>query len=367
MKKLVLMFILLPGCCFSQEMMTNSNYRNMYLSTGVTMQNWQIEGVSSRISEAAFPFFLNVPVFRNGNLQISHTPAISHYADIELSGFSDTWILGNYQLLSNKLLISAGIGVPTGKTELTEEESVLSGILSQNILRFRLPVFGQGLTVSTGLVYAVPFSKKIVFGIGGNYIHRNTYKFLKDMDTEFDPGDQIGANLGYSHELTDHIRLSLDFIYTYYLRDQINNKEIYGAGQKFGSRVGFLYRGIRRLFYMEGRFRTSGRNETWNGITLITEEKNSNITQLEMDAIYRIHISEIYSIDVLFEGRSYLENEYLLGKADIVGGGMGNTVKLYSDFQLYLAFKVLYGDAFYNRDYQTFNGSEFIIRTTYLF
>ncbi|MBN1154673.1 hypothetical protein JXB12_07095 [candidate division KSB1 bacterium] len=367
MKKLFLIIVLFPGICFSQGLIKGANQNTIYVSTGIVMQNWKIDGVPDRIAEATFPFTINIPFSRNGNLQISHSPAISRYADIELSGFSDTWIRGNYLLFANKLLVSAGVGVPTGRTELTREESVLSGFLSQNVFRFRLPVFGQGLTLSSGVVYAIPVNKKIVMGIGWNYVYRGVYKFVKDMETSFDPGDQVGGNLGYSHDISKYLRLNVDFLYTYYFRDQINDKQIYGSGQKFGSTISLLYHGFKRMFWVEGRFRKSGRNETWDGIALITEEKNSNITQMEMDAVYRIHLSELFSVDVLFEGRSYIENEYLIGQADIVGGGLGNTVRFNSNLHLYMSFKMLYGDAYYHHDVPIYKGNEFIIRTTYQF
>jgi len=367
MKKWIFIILFIPVVCYSQNILKESNYKSIYVRTGIVFQNWKIDGVDNRVAEASFPFFLNLPVRNNANLQISHTPAISRYSEIELSGLSDTWIRGNYQLFSNRLLLSAGVGLPTGKTELNESESVLSSMLSQNVFKFRLPVFGQGLTFSTGCAYAYPINKKIVLGIGGNYVMRGEYKFLEDMESSFNPGDQVGMNLGYSHDLTNSMRLNVDFMVTHYFKDQMNDKEIFGAGQKFGSTVGFLYKGLKRIFYVEGRFRKSGRNETWNGIALITESKNSNIIQMEMDAVYRIHLSDLLSIDLLFEGRSYIENEYNIGQADIVGGGLGNTIRFNSNFQLYMAFKILTGDAYYANNVPMYNGSEFTINSIYRF
>ena len=56
------------------------------------------------------------------------------------------------------------------------------------------------------------------------------------------------------------------------------------------------------MFSATGRIRYSDKNETWDGTTLITEEKNSNIIQMEADCFYRIKFSRIYTLDILFDG-----------------------------------------------------------------
>ena len=126
MKKVIVLFIFIPFLCYAHSNYWNSGGETGFIHTSIVMQNWKIDGVEDRIVEGSMPLFINLPVRQNFNLQISHSPAISRYGDLELSGLSDTWVRGIYVLPNNKMMLSMGLGLPTGKTALTDEEAMLS-------------------------------------------------------------------------------------------------------------------------------------------------------------------------------------------------------------------------------------------------
>jgi hypothetical protein len=329
----------------------------------VVFQNWKIDGVDDRIAEGSLPIFINLPVRENMSLQILHSPAISRFGESELSGLSDTWLRGSYVFPNNRLMLSAGLGIPTGKTELTAEEAALSSIMSQNVFRFRTPVFGQGLTASAGFMYAFPLSDQFTMGSGLNFVFKNKYKITEEMQNDFNPGEQMGVTVGGSYRFNSGLSIDLDFLYTYFMADEVDDTEIFKAGNKYGLKGGLRYEGVRTMFLAVGRMRYSDKNDIWDGSALITEEKNSSLFQMELDAIYRIKFSPLYSLDLLFEGRSYIENEYLLGQADIFGAGLGNNIQLTENWGVNLGFKIFLGDAYYNGIVPNYSGNELNIGT----
>ncbi|UCE07943.1 MAG: hypothetical protein JSW07_07900, partial [bacterium] len=118
------------------------------LRTGFMIQIWSIEKLNKPISENTFPIEVIYPIRENLSIQFNHSPAVSRFGRTNLSGLSDTWIRSTYAFMNNRASVSVGLGLPTGKTELNTSEMILSRFLSQNAFKFRLPVFGQGLTVS---------------------------------------------------------------------------------------------------------------------------------------------------------------------------------------------------------------------------
>jgi hypothetical protein len=125
----------------------------------------------------------------------------------------------------------------------------------------------------------------------------------------------------------------------------------------------------RSFIWAIARYRSSGKNETWNGVTLASEPYNSNITEREIDAIYHLKLSEMFSLNVLFEARSYVENEYGVGQADIFGGGIGNEIQLLDNLRLYSSFKLFTGDGYYlyQSGVPAFSGVEFSFEMSLIF
>jgi len=346
-------------CFLFQRISANDN--SGIIRTGLVIQNWKIDNFEDRIAEGTFPIEVVLPIREKINLQIIHSPAVSRYGDVELSGMSDTWIRGTYAVVDDKIMVSAGLGLPTGKTGLKNDEAMLSSLLSNNIFKFRLPVFGQGVTVSSGVMYVNPVNEKLAIGGGINFVYQGKYAYL---DYDFDPGEQIGLSLGFDYKLSSSASFNIDLLYTYYMKDKLNDVEIFGAASKIGVKGGLIYGNQKRLLKVVGYLRIAGKNEIWDGTTLITEPKNSNITQMELEALYKMRLSNLFSLDILFDGRSYIENDYGLGQADIFGIGLGNNIQLTPNVEVNVLFKQFLGDGYFYTNLRSFSGIELQIGTT---
>ena len=82
-------------------------------------------------------------------------------------------------------------------------------------------------------------------------------------------------------------------------------------------------------------------------------------------AKFSIKLSRLFSLDILFDGRSYIENEYGEWQADIFGGGISNNLYLTNNLEINILFKLFMGDAYFygNDKIQDCSGREFQIGT----
>lgn len=337
------------------------------LKTGMVIQKWNIESLTDPISEGTFPLELTYSLRENLSLQLNHSPAWSRFGDYNLSGLSDTWLRTSYRLGDKRTLLSAGIGIPTGQTRLGNSEMTMTSLLSQYVFKFQLPVFGQGLTLSAGAAYAYPVTNQFTIGIGLNYVYRGSYKLSKLQPQAYDPGEQVGVNIGFDYAGSSRWRSFVDILLNYYTADAIANTEVFAAGPKLSARAGVHYQVSFGQVWLRGCYRHRGKNESWNGQSLALESKNSNITQRELDGGTKIRLTDILLLNVQGEIRSYVENELGHGWVDLFGTGLGYELMLSRSFTLAMAFKIFFGDGEFAAANRSYSGTEFFISTQWKF
>lgn len=361
-RSLIIFFILL---LLSEEIFSQTN--GGIFRSGIVIQKWTIENLNDPISEGTFPLEVIYPLRANLNVQINHSPAFSRFGNNNLSGLSDTWIRSTYTFSDNQAVASIGLGLPTGKTELDASETNVSKLISQNALKFRLPVFGQGLTLSAGVMYAYSINAKMTIGAGVNYVLRGKYKYSKLVSDEYNPGDQFGLNLGFDYIIIPNLRSNVDFVLNYYTTDKLNNTKIFLSGAKFSTKVGFQYQVSFGYLWFRAYYRSKAKNETWNGQALVPAEKNYNITQKEFDLGAKMRLSDILSLIVGGEVRSYSENDVKKGWVDLVGGGLGYELLMSEKLAISMGFKLFFGDGEFMNTIPNFSGLEFQLGTQWKF
>jgi len=358
----ILIFILVIFCgeIFSQTY-------DRILQTGFVYQVWSIENINNPISETTFPIEVIYPIQENLTLQFNHSPAASRFGSNNLSGLSDTWIRSTYAFSNNQALVSVGLGLPTGKAELNTSEMNVSALLSQNAFKFRVPVFGQGLTVSAGVMYAYPINEKVTLGAGINYVFRGKYKYSKFLPDKYDPGDQIGANLGFDYLIIPRLRSNVDLIFSYYTADKLNNTKMFLSGLKLSTKFGVQYQVSAGYLWMRAYYRKKAKNETWDGQALVPDDKNYNITQRELEVGAKFVLTEILSIIASGEIRSYIENDIKQGWVDLLGGGVGYELQVSERFAIAMGIKLFLGDGEFMNMIPNFSGFELHLGTQWKF
>ncbi len=330
--------------CAQEPLLPNATTYGGFVKSGIKLQVWELEYAQEPISQFSLPMMIVLPIGYQFNLTISHTPALSTFGENKIEGLSDTWIHGAYMLWNEKLMVNVGLGAPTGKTRLKgapenadyleNNEFMLSRWLSLNVLRFQLPIYGQGLCGIAGTTVAVPIREHFVIGIGGQYLLRNPYHpieyqylvggIIKTSDEVYKPGNEISGQFGLDMQVLENTKIMLDGIYTYYWPDRLSDVEVYGSGQKIAVQLGFLYQYNGKYFYSQCHVRYRGKNKLIQDLNIDFEEKNRNGLEIDVDLIYKVVSNPKFSVYFYGDGRFVERNEFdEIGKASVVGGGFG--------------------------------------------
>ncbi|MDZ7335241.1 MAG: hypothetical protein ONB33_11805 [candidate division KSB1 bacterium] len=339
------------------------------LRTGIITQVWAIENIDDPIKEITIPIEVVYPIRPNLTIQINHSPASSQFGGIRMAGLSDTYIRSNYALQENRAMLSLGIGLPTGKTELDDKERSIASLLSYNAFKFHTPVFGQGLTISAGGMYAYPINDKLTVGAGVNYVYRGRYKYTKYLKDAYDPGDQIGANIGFDYLMLPILRSSFDVVMSYYTADKLSNTKMYVSGPKLALKLGLQYQASFGNLWLRAYYSSKSKNQTWNDQSLVLEpqDKNYNITLRELEIGAKIPVFDRLTILISGEGRSYVENELNQGWVDVFGPSLGYLLQVNERLGISMETKFFYGDGdFYGMNpLPHFSGFEFYLTSQY--
>ncbi|MBN2030781.1 hypothetical protein JW824_11110 [bacterium] len=325
---------------------------------------WNLEYSPEPITQVSVPITIVFPIGYQFNLTILHTPALSTFGEFKIEGLSDTWIHGAYMLWNEKLMVNVGLGAPTGKTRLKggpdnadyieNNEFALSRWLSLNVLRFQLPVYGQGLCGIAGVTLAIPIQENLVIGLGGQYLLRNPYHpieyqyqvgdIIRTSDEVYQPGNEVSGQFGFDMQIIDNTKIMLDGIYTYYWADRFSDVEVYGSGQKIAAQLGFIYQFDEKFFSSQFLVRYRGKNKLLQELNIDFEEKNRNGLEMEVDLIYKVVSNPKFSIFIYGDGRFIERNEFdEVGKASVAGGGFGMDYKANDYWVVNFTLKYLSG------------------------
>ncbi|MBN2088744.1 hypothetical protein JW964_03985 [candidate division KSB1 bacterium] len=363
MRKLIIFIVLFPCLVWSQKgARPDANQRK--IRTTMVYQQYTVEGIGNPISEISVPIQFFWPVNSDLNILLINTPGLSQYGEYELSGLSDLYVKTNYLFLNKKALFGIGLGLPSGQTELTKSEFVMAQLLSNNALRFQLPVFGQGFSGNFGLCFAHPMNDNFNIGFGLTYVFRSKYKPVEDSFDDFDPGDIFSLNAGVDFNVQKNIKIYLDVLYTLYFKDKIRSRQTFGAGSKLSIEAGFLYRQELYSILAYANLRQRGKNEYWTGTSLEPESKNSNGPQLEFDGTFRYVLNEQTGALGFAVLRAYGENEHRSGDAAIGGLGIGIDHALSMQFTVDAGLKFYFGRLGGGKNAKGITGYEFLVGGT---
>jgi len=272
-----------------------------YLSIGTGFQIYKTGQFANPITQVSIPMSLTLTT--NLNLSITHVAAASwQEGDRKIFGLSDTWFQTNMITWQDRLMLNAGIGLPTGTTRLDTNQYIMTKeYLSRNIYGFNLPVYGQGFSAKFGFALSIPLGRNVVAGIGAQYIYRQgyhpiyyTYQYRTQdgsiasdvWDLVYRPGNEISGQLGMDILSMDNLKISLNAMYMYYMRDMLGDNEIYGSGARFLGNAHIYYRyGYTSYLTFDILYRHQGKNEILQGLAFQQSDlKNGPQIQINFEA-----------------------------------------------------------------------------------
>jgi len=307
---------------------TNTGGFERYISgsSQVSYQYWKAE--DDQIQQFAVPLTFVMPVNDNLILNMTTGPAFSNLAtkDIySLNGFSDTRLSGSYLFNNEKVLLTFGTNIPSGKSALNQEEFSVASVLASHALNFRAPILGQGPDFSTGVAVVHEYAD-FVFGAGLGYLYRGQYQPFADYDYNYDPGNEFSFSGGVDYFIGRQNKLMFDISYTLFGNDNANGSKVFKSGNRLSIQaVAYFQREILSYIFSL-RNRIQAKNYIGSG-DLVPERQNSNGNELDLMGLGLLTLDRTTTLRGLLEGRIYSDNAYGVGSATI--GGLGAGVSKY--------------------------------------
>lgn len=308
-------------------------FPNSDISTNIYFQTWGKK--NDRISQFSMPVIYVLPLNQYVNIDVTTGFAFSRRttAARRLAGPIDTRVRVSYLTLRDRVLLSAFVTAPTGKSRLEGDQNEVASALSDDALAFRVPNYGHGTHLNLAAVYAFQIRRGFVLGAGFGYLLKTKFQPLADDDLEYLPGDEITFTLGVDVG-KKKFKLSGDASYILYETDKINDEKVFKSGNKLFLNLRWIYTGTSFGLTLFARNRTKGKNERGLGI-LTAESNNSNGNQLDIGGIGSISMGQKTKLLILGDTKIYAKNQYGDRGALIfsIGGGLQRQISRKFSYQ----------------------------------
>lgn len=336
MKKVITIFALVFASASYAQINQMEFIKYQYIRPGLHFKMWKFsEGAGlKRYMQAAAPITYSMALGPRIGIDvitspyaamIEQTDAAQLVNDLERRVFiynmSDTFVRGSVLLGNDVALLTVGVGVPTGETNLSPKELAMAGLAANRPLNNPVTSFGAGPSVTLGIAAAQEFNSW-VFGFGAGYALRKSYTAaFNNSNFDVKPGNEFNLTLGVEREfdmMDDRGKFVADFIYTNYGKDELNNQPYYEAGDKFLARgQAILPAGTFNPIILSITHRWRLDNNS-NNATLI---ENGN--ELELKAVAYLHLSDSFSFKGIVQFQNYGNTVNEAEGASITGFGGG--------------------------------------------
>ena len=195
----------------------------------------------TRASQWSLPLAVSVPLgnrltidvngaYASGEVKLSGVDPVTGKDSYSLSGLADVRVRATGRVVGDNVLFTAGLNLPTGKTELDEEELSALRVLAAPALSFQVPVLGIGSSGTLGVVLARQIGPW-AWALGAAYEMRNKYtpiSIAAGLPVELSPGDAVRLSLGTDRLIGQNgmtFGLSADF----FTKDELRADESGGS------------------------------------------------------------------------------------------------------------------------------------------
>lgn len=300
------------------------------IKIGGMQQQWILKDSTGSefgtIAQQSAPISVSFPVSNRLLLSLSNSGVISKFDTAKSTNIVDTRVSLSYVFPGEKVWLSGGVILPTGKTQLNSSELQLTSLLGQTAFGYKVPIFGQGLSGTVSIVYAGTLTRRMVLGFGMSYFYKGQYKPINGSSIEFDPGDEVSLNVGYDYiTYGKNARFSADVTSTYFFKDEIiGTGPVFESGPRVMGTIVYTLKSenlnhnllVKSRYRLQNNFISS--NKKYDA-SLQLEGQYSLGTKIS-EALYGTLIGEgkYYTPDQIPSGISYIET----GKAQIGSAGV---------------------------------------------
>jgi len=183
-------------------------------------------------------------------------------SEYRLSGFSDVRLQVNSSLANDRILLSAGFNLPTGKKELSREtERPVMAVLTENYLGLPIRGLGEGMGVNllVGMAAAAGNSR---MGASIMYQYNGAYKAYEG-EADYKPGDMFSVNVGGDTKAGE-FTLGGGVTYSTYTTDKVDERKVFKQSDQIDLHVGGNYKTGACRFLADIRYLIRGRNTRYD-------------------------------------------------------------------------------------------------------
>lgn len=192
------------------------------------------DSATVNVEQLFFPLAVAVPIGERFDCILTTgagRSTLDFGGDDNLSGAADTKIKGTARFLEDRLLLSAGIGLPTGKTKLSAEEARVARVISQTLLGFHTRNLGEGVDLDLGATVARPLGEAGSCAIGVGYLRKGEYTLFEDVEDEYEPGDEFTVSGGIDHA-GERVFVRADVTYRAFGEDRLGDEAAFEQGDR---------------------------------------------------------------------------------------------------------------------------------------
>jgi hypothetical protein len=209
------------------------------LSQRFSYTSWGLSGetTDSTIKQWYLPIIVKSDIAPDWQLAFS-TAVSGSDADIpngDISGLTDTRIQASHSLSDDQVLISGGLSLPTGVTELSPEEQGLLPWLSADFFNFPVKYPGEGLNLFGEVGVALP-AGEWVWGTAGAIHYSGEYTPFAD-GRKYQPGMRLVGTIGADRDWPDQGHVGADLVIILSGNDKAEGNDVFADGTQFDFRL----------------------------------------------------------------------------------------------------------------------------------
>jgi hypothetical protein len=320
------------------------------VTVGVSQQEWKLSGHDAILQQSA-PLMVSIPLANRLLFTATNTPATATTGSYTLEGLTDTRLAFSYVVPGDKLWLSGGVSLPTGKTKLTTAQLPVAVFISQSAFAYRVPIFGQGMNVNAGFAYAYASSRQFIIGFGGSFLYRGEYQPVEVTGAAdlYDPGDEISVNGGFDYSSrAKNSRFSFDMTATNYFPDKRGGAKFIQSGIRLMTMAVWQLKWGKSTHFFSIRSRVRTQSEIFSAGT---GQQYKSSQHIEGQYSPSIAASQWLTLGATAEGKYYTGEQIPFGakiletgKAFMQSGGLDISLRFTSWLNCVLSGRYGIGD-----------------------
>lgn len=221
-------------------------------SLAVDLRSWsfvdQVTGERQGALQFSYPFRVAVGLRRSLDLQIRYDGTTSAYDPLgerseHVAGFADLDTHLLYRTADDRLLLTAGFNLPTGKTGLTDDELDVAAVIGHRLVGFRTRRMGRGFDVSGSATYGGAIARGVTCSVGLGFVQRGTYRM---RDEDFTPADEASVSIGAGvRNRSRSVLTQWDVTARFFGTDALDGQDAYEQGDRIELQGAVHLRGRR--------------------------------------------------------------------------------------------------------------------------